>query len=1329
MAENEIIYEEKTENLEVMGVENPAIVVSEADGIFADTNDMTIHNNLHDRDALEAHPISAIKNLREELDALNTAETPQVLYSNEFGAADYYEWADGHKYNDYGYFVTVKPGTTQIKICEGADIFGVTVNQAAFVGGYQKDGYGNTHALVATSGLVDVRCASEVNTGDYVISNQSGVAIKSDVDAGYKVVAVEQNVNTGDKYATIVLDISADQFDATNVHLQNALDRLEAAEQNITAAMTTAQKAYNQSLESTSSNKELNDKVDGALDYIEDKTDEIDKNINYITGVAKDAMDTAQSMKDTAVQTANDAWDEATKATEGVKELETLSETLLSRTNQNADEIYSLLTSIDKYCVGEYSQSNGLTIAQARNILQEGMIYIPTPHGNDETHYERYTYVDSDGNSHIVVQPFSAGSFYVWADFEYTLTSEDGNEVDMTGLWWKQFLDQVWTSTYDIPAGDSHTYWYLDGQVSEALKAQGFESNALYKRVAILNEDGETVKEFKWEKVNTLAGNVNSRMTSMIKQQADQVEIALTNTMGSVVEIQGVIDDTEARLTEVVGWKDGVDESMATIERKADAAGASISQVVSQICSEYITIEDEWDEENKDFDKVYHTTIDGKYWYFDEEDEMWHSTDYPTEAGLVVSGASIVTAINNDGSATKIKADHIEIDGAHINLTAEQITAVADQVTLEGKVSVNGTFTIDEEGYMRTTGGTIGGWNISENGIIATNNKAGMLSSGSSARFFAGTMLPLQETLTTIETVNIMSLMTHYDALSGMWIFDYTPKFISGGVSGTDYQIIEIQQIGDGIRCNIANISIIPGGQRISIAMSKEPLTEASVQVQFTYSQEVTSCEFTVKEDGTLYASKAHITGEITATTGEIGGWNVGTIPNGAGNNVWGNENYTNSLYSISQVSDDSNEYLAFLRVPETSNGHVFSVRMKDTGGNVTTPFSVAKNGHLIAESAEIKGDINATSGEIGSLHIGDGLVGYDAVNEVETFSLTGEGLSIIDSTASVRVGNLSIATNDKGTATTLQAEGPLFIRGIAMKDGEAWVASSIELMDDDGMDRAEADITLEVYQTDNKKVTGRLKTSKPLYYPVSYKIYSRVEQDYLFNDDNIHSWNVTIAAGQTYSKLLGFGAATTSIFGGDVYYQIALSRQDLKDAPKNKVSTLSTSWQHFLDVDHVIQRQPSNNIRIGGHLIPKAVTYNLGATNSRWQQGWFSEVYNSSGEIKTSDLHKKNSISQLPNDYNIIFDSLKPVIFKYNDGRSDRFHSGFIAQDVKEAILKAGLTTKDFAAYCEWVDSDGNESCGLRYSELIALCVDEIQKLKKRVAELEEQHCKNNEE
>jgi len=50
------------------------------------------------------------------------------------------------------------------------------------------------------------------------------------------------------------------------------------------------------------------------------------------------------------------------------------------------------------------------------------------------------------------------------------------------------------------------------------------------------------------------------------------------------------------------------------------------------------------------------------------------------------------------------------------------------------------------------------------------------------------------------------------------------------------------------------------------------------------------------------------------------------------------------------------------------------------------------------------------------------------------------------------------------------------------------------------------------------------------------------------------------------------------------------------------------------------------------------------------------------------------------------------------------------------------GLTTKEFAGYCEWENEDKTIGCGLRYSEFVAMNIYEIQKLKARVTELEAQ-------
>ena len=103
-----------------------------------------------------------------------------------------------------------------------------------------------------------------------------------------------------------------------------------------------------------------------------------------------------------------------------------------------------------------------------------------------------------------------------------------------------------------------------------------------------------------------------------------------------------------------------------------------------------------------------------------------------------------------------------------------------------------------------------------------------------------------------------------------------------------------------------------------------------------------------------------------------------------------------------------------------------------------------------------------------------------------------------------------------------------------------------------------------------------------------------------------------------------------------------------------------------------------------------------------------------------TSDRNAKNGISDISERYSGMFDALKPRLYKYNDGTSGRLHTGFIAQEVEEAALTAGISREEFAALCISDEGKEGESWGLRYEEFIALNTYEIQKLKKRLSELE---------
>lgn len=115
---------------------------------------------------------------------------------------------------------------------------------------------------------------------------------------------------------------------------------------------------------------------------------------------------------------------------------------------------------------------------------------------------------------------------------------------------------------------------------------------------------------------------------------------------------------------------------------------------------------------------------------------------------------------------------------------------------------------------------------------------------------------------------------------------------------------------------------------------------------------------FHVGHDGGLYASKATIKGSITATSGKIGNWNIGTdslyIPNGTG------------------ISSNTNKWAFWAGESNNKNG----------ASDTNAVFKVGHNGALVATNAAITGSITATSGRIGNCSIENGsLVLGDTMN------------------------------------------------------------------------------------------------------------------------------------------------------------------------------------------------------------------------------------------------------------------------------------------------------------------------------------------------------------
>lgn len=187
----------------------------------------------------------------------------------------------------------------------------------------------------------------------------------------------------------------------------------------------------------------------------------------------------------------------------------------------------------------------------------------------------------------------------------------------------------------------------------------------------------------------------------------------------------------------------------------------------------------------------------------------------------------------------------------------------------------------------------------------------------------------------------------------------------------------------------------------------------------------------------------------------------------------------------------------------------------------------------------------------------------------------------------------------------------------------------------------------------------------------------------------------------------------------GDIYTEYA-STADYKMTLKSKAMELNaTSGNLYLSGNN--GRSALNFdydfIDCRGDFAPNADNrYNLGAPNFVW-----SAIYCSTNELNGSDRNIKNSIEALPEKYVRMFELVEPKRYKLNSGTSGRFHTGFIAQEVEDAMRACGIESQEFAGWAAAKRKDGSETYFLRYSEFIPILWAKVREQEERLKRLEE--------
>ena len=630
----------------------------------------------------------------------------------------------------------------------------------------------------------------------------------------------------------------------------------------------------------------------------------------------------------------------------------------------------------------------------------------------------------------------------------------------------------------------------------------------------------------------------------------------------------------------------------------------------------------------------------GGYIYFDGTDV--------NIAGAVKIGAS---ALINGVAATTVQTGAASGATAQQNGSAKTAGSVGGW-TIDGDAIFSGTK--DASGY--TTGGITlnsGGSIHSKNFYIDTDGNAffkGDITGASGT--FSGALSAATGTFTgelSGGTINIGgndASSFHVDSAGQMWLGAGNSGFAS------------------------APFRVTAGG---ALTASSVSITGGSITI---------GSNFSVDNSGNMIANNASMTGTVTATSGQIGGWTInGTSLEGSGSN--GKIILNPNIPSIK-----------FNNAAGATKLTIKTGNLTYLGGNqvyVQLPSqNVANAAYFTSTNFETIGTATSTA--------------FDAGNYIGTPTYSGNGTTLITT-----YGNFygyfaiqfSIVIKNGSNFNTADTIGYI----------------SVGSADVYGSGAQSGDLTIYPYQQ-----TISIPTNGTYYFFPTVEVYGS------FNGTVQTSFGGYSGNNVSFTPELDFGELT------EQGLQIASSA--------DKYTKIQRGYTYALESKGPVYIEPGtgqfsycNGVwhpYIGG-------TNDLGSTGNRWKTLWSS----TSGLNGTSDRRLKNSIEDTDLGLNFV-NKLRPVKYKQNWSTSPRYHYGLIAQEITASLADFGKTTSDVGfivtssfQYTEeqvegwkkredWPSWENEISAsmrgemGLTYTELISPMIKAIQELSDRVIYLE---------
>lgn len=654
-----------------------------------------------------------------------------------------------------------------------------------------------TYAKVCLIGSVKVRVFTEeeyqhIDLGDYVVPNQYGCASKSENNIGFQVVSkgtsVEGTSGNSWNYVGVALVPQNDNVSRVMGELKNTQASIEDVYIQLGTLTDKVEGVEDSTIQIGEDFKGLEDILNESVNKVDVRlknAEEIIQEAKGLTESANKAIADVQLEYAEAVSTANAAkisvdnalldiadlqqnvkplaeWtDGANKGAAGFVAQANKDHTQLSsmvqafgdngaditaimqKIDSNGAAIQHLVTHVDKYSLGAYSLSYGLSLDET-TLLQPGHIYVPTDDvEHTETSYmytcdvssaiangtpcfftigeQEYGFVAPKdlSNGSLLKYNSKTGKVIIGDDMvDVTIISDSDSMTELTfeneySFYFKRGMSYIWAIS-DTP--DVYIWKEHKAVSTNVDYAPGVEDGDLwYCWQSVLNGDNIAfcagtlycwdVKQELWVAVAAVNDNSESRVAGLIRQTADELTSTYTNLRGDVSVIKQDVDSISTTVSTVQGDLSTINQTakevmMGVFEPGGDSSSLqlllngmqSTSNSTKPVCVEHIltvppTSYDGnkysqppvWDGEKFVFAKSTLDNTNGKYYFDSDVQTKYCEAVSDSEYKIYTLGNIAMASLKSRVSDTESELESWTRFKASNNETITSITQKSDE--------------------------------------------------------------------------------------------------------------------------------------------------------------------------------------------------------------------------------------------------------------------------------------------------------------------------------------------------------------------------------------------------------------------------------------------------------------------------------------------------------------------------------------------------------------------------------------------------------------------------------------------------------------------------